>query len=343
MSSDGEDLEAVLAGWAGDDRLRAAVAAAVSAMARAGVRLQALVAEGAHGTGHHAVVGSNLGGDAQKALDVIAHELVLEEIRGAGVAMLGSEEADRPDLIDPDGLVAVATDPLDGSSNIDTNVSVGTIFSVLPMTADRDPFLQPGRAQLAAGYVIYGPHTDLVLTLGAGTLVFTLERGSGLWRLAADGLEIPAETDEFAINASNYRHWEGGYRTWFDDCIAGADGPREKNFNTRWIASLVAETSRILARGGVFLYPGDMRRGYGGGRLRLVYEANPIAMIVEQAGGRASDGAGPILDRVPDDLHQRTPLVFGAANEVTRIGDYVAHPHSAEQSPLFGYRGLFRA
>lgn len=331
-----------LSAHAGDDAMRLAVARAVQAMADAGRVLAAVVAEGPHSAGHADVVGANTGGDSQKALDIRAHEIVLAAVREAGIAALGSEETEAPDLLDPAGLVVIATDPLDGSSNIDTNVSVGTIFSVLPADVPGNPFFQPGRAQLAAGFIVYGPHTDLVLTLGEGTAVFTLDRTSGTWTLSADGCIIPPETAEFAINASNYRHWGAGIRGYVDDCVAGADGPREKDFNMRWIASLVAEATRIIARGGVFLYPGDRRRGYDKGRLRLIYEANPIAMVIEQAGGRASDGLRRILDIIPDDFHQRTPLIFGAANEVQRVEMYKANPDTAERAPLFGYRGLFR-
>ena len=338
----GASLETYLAAYSDGDPLRTAVSKAILGMADAGMDLSRLVAEGPHGSGHAEVVGSNTGGDAQKALDIRAHEIVLERMRGTGIAALGSEETDLPDHLQEDGLVVVATDPLDGSSNIDTNVSIGTIFSVLPATGDGNPFFQPGSSQLAAGYIVYGPHTDLVLTVGKGTVVFTLDRQAGDWTLSADQRHIDPETNEFAINASNYRHWGDGVRAYFDDCIAGADGAREKDFNMRWVASLVAEATRILARGGIFLYPGDSRRGYDAGRLRLIYEANPIALLVEQAGGRASDGAERILDLVPEDFHQRTPLIFGAANEVARVEMYKAYPDSAERAPLFGYRGLFR-
>ncbi|WP_075215522.1 class 1 fructose-bisphosphatase [Mongoliimonas terrestris] len=339
-----DSLEVFLEGYAGGDPLRTAVARAVAGIAKAGAALGALVAEGPHGTDHASVVGDNSGGDAQKALDVKAHDLVVENLRGTGVALVGSEEADEAETLDPDGLVIVATDPLDGSSNIETNVSVGTIFSVLPMVADGNPFLQPGNRQLAAGYVIYGPHTDIVLTLGTGVEVFTLDRADNTFYVRNPHAAIPEETKEFAVNASNYRFWSPGFRHYVDDLLAGADGPREKDFNMRWVASLVADTSRILARGGVFLYPGDSRKGYTNGRIRLTYEANPIAFLVEQAGGRASTGRERIMDVVPTDLHQRTPIIFGASKEVQRVEQYEADPDAlGERSPLFGYRGLFRA
>ena len=338
-----DSLKAFLSDWAGQDDVKRAVMHAVIGIASAGRRLSALVSEGPHGTDRASVVGNNLGGDAQKALDVQSHDIVAEELRSNGVGLFCSEEADEAELLNADGLVAVATDPLDGSSNIDCNVSIGTIFSVMPMAGGANPFFRPGREQLAAGYVIYGPHTDLVFTLGDGTLIFTLDRFSGVYRFASGGMTIPATTGEFAINASNYRHWSPSIRRYFDDCLHGASGPRERDFNMRWIASLVAEASRVLSRGGVFLYPCDNRRGYAAGRLRLVYEANPIAMVIEQAGGRATDGTRRILDIPPVDLHQRTGLVFGSADEVATVAFYESNPQTAEDSPLFGYRGLFRA
>jgi len=317
------------------------VAGAIRALAEAGRQLARLIAEGP-GAGHGAVVGANADGDHQKALDTLAHRMVLEQLRGAGVALVGSEEAVEPELLDPAGLVAVAVDPLDGSSNIETNVSVGTIFSILPLTEVGNPFLQPGSAQLAAGFIVYGPHTDLILTVRAGTVVFTLDREQGCFRLSRAGVTIADETGEFAINASNYRHWFDGVRQYVDDCLAGVEGPRRKNFNMRWIASLVAEASRILARGGVFLYPRDQRSGYARGRLRLTYEANPLALVVEQAGGRASDGFERILNLTPVDLHQRTPLIFGAAHEVARIERYKASHGGAGERSVAGPRGVLR-
>ncbi len=328
--------------WARANPQRLAVKAAVEAVADAGVQLAKLIAEG---PGQRAVaVGANTDGDTQVALDVLAHDLVVQRLAAAGVAACGSEEAETAEPLNPDGLVAVAVDPLDGSSNIETNAPVGTIFSVLPLPDDgSDPFLKPGQVQLASGYIIYGPATDLVLTVREGTHVFTLDRDTDRFRMSRATISIPAETAEFAINMSNYRHWYEGIRQYIDDCLAGVEGPREKNFNMRWVASLVAEASRIFARGGIFLYPRDRRKGYGMGRLRLVYEANPIALLVEQAGGRATSGFERILDIVPASLHQRTPLIFGAAREVLRVEKFKAHPDApGEHSPLFANRGLFR-
>ncbi|KKL10814.1 hypothetical protein LCGC14_2552070, partial [marine sediment metagenome] len=233
-------------------------------------------------------------------------------------------------------------DPLDGSSNIDVNVSIGTIFSIFPAEDDaRASFLRPGRDQVAGGYIIYGPQTCLVVTFGDGTRQYTLDTQTGRFELSHPRLSLSQDSREYAINASNYRHWSSPVRAFIDDCLAGTDGPREADFNMRWVASLVAETHRILTRGGVFLYPADRRDGYGQGRLRMLYECAPIAFVVEQAGGRATDGSDNILDRTANDLHMRTPFVFGSAQKVTRVATYHDLPEH-EVSALFGTRGLFR-
>jgi fructose-1,6-bisphosphatase I len=243
--------------------------------------------------------------------------------------------------------INVALDPLDGSSNIETNVSIGTIFSLLPVpvgssASETAAFLRAGREQLAAGYVIYGQQTVLALTLGAGTDLFTLDPARGQFVRTRANVRVPPQAREVAINASNYRHWDIPLQTWFNDCLAGADGPRAENFNMRWIASMVAEVHRILVRGGVYLYPSDARQGYRNGRLRLIYEANPIAFLMEQADGQGSTGRERILDRVPRLLHERVPLVFGAREEVERIERYhLGNEPQGEISPLFARRGLF--
>lgn len=288
----------------------------------------------------------NSDGDFQRYLDISADETFLAAARKAGVHHYCSEEMDAAvDLNGATGL-ALAIDPLDGSSNIDTNVSIGTIFSILPATQHADPaasFLQEGRNQLAAGFFIYGPQLAFALTLGAGTRIFIHSSRLGTF-VETPRSGIPERTQEFAINVSNCRHWDERVRLYLDDCLKGAIGPREKDFNMRWVASLVAEAYRILTRGGVFLYPEDSRKGYSKGRLRLVYEASPIAMLIEQAGGAATDGISRILDIEPVTVHQRTPLVFGSAREVSRVGRYLSEPSViAERSPLFGTRGLFRA
>lgn len=292
--------------------------------------------------GHGATMGENSDGDTQKALDLIADEAFAAALTDSPVRWYASEEREDVAALNPAGALALAIDPLDGSSNIDANVSIGTIFSILP--AGKDPLasvLRPGTDQLAAGYVIYGPQTALVLTVGKGTSLHVLDPETGRFELVTAQLEIPAASSEFAINVSNYRHWGAPVRAYIDDCLAGDTGPRAKNFNMRWIASLVAETHRIVSRGGIFLYPADARPGYERGRLRHVYECAPIALLIEQAGGAATDGCDRILDRVPQSLHERTPFVFGTADKVHRVAAYHDLPHE-EVAALFGRRGLFR-
>ncbi|GAC1410068.1 MAG: class 1 fructose-bisphosphatase [Novosphingobium sp.] len=328
----------------------AEIAATIALLAQTGVTLAETIAEGATGGALADAIGAtNSDGDSQRGLDLLADERFLTAVTDSPVGLYASEELAEPVKIGTDRPLALAIDPLDGSSNIDTNVPIGTIFSI--RATDIDPsteplacFLRPGREQLAAGFLIYGPQTALVLTLGQGTQIFVYSRAEGRFHLAVPAVAISRKTREFAINASNYRHWDESVRLYFDDCIKGGHGPRESEFNMRWIASLVAEAYRIFARGGVFLYPGDKRRGYAHGRLRLVYEAHPIAMLVEQASGLATDGLDPILDIAATALHQRTPLVFGSTAEVARIGRYHSLPSQmAERAPLFGKRGLFRA
>jgi len=332
-----------LARWSETNDLRCDIASSVQALAGAGIRIAELLAAGPLAGSLAAVRGYHEDGDSQKELDAIADALVRAALKGTPVALLGSEETDHAEVLDPHGTLAVAVDPLDGSSNIDTNSTVGTIFSILPHTGP-EALLQPGSAQLAAGFLLYGPQTALVLTVGAGTQIFVLDRGTGEFVLAEERALVVPETAEYAINGSNERHWDPAIRCYVDDCRSGAEGPRAKDFNTRWVASMVADVYRILVRGGVYLYPGDARRGYAQGRLRLIYEANPVALLMEQAQGLATDGITPILEIEPTHLHQRVPLVFGSRGEVERIARY-HHDSSAmpERSPLFGRRGLLRA
>ncbi|MCI4664606.1 MAG: class 1 fructose-bisphosphatase [Neomegalonema sp.] len=330
-----------------NDPLRSALAETIGALADAAIEIQSLVQRGPLGGALGASTGdANSDGDVQKTLDVLANDIVLNALRTAPVAYFASEEENEIHTLAPEAQLGVAVDPLDGSSNIDVNVSIGTIFSIFAKSSAgaTTTFFRPGREQLAAGYMIYGPHTALVLTTGQGVDLYVLDPEARGFRLASAGLRIGPDTKEFAINASNYRHWSPAVRMFIDDCLQGADGPRGKNFNMRWVASLVAETHRIFSRGGVFLYPADARPGYQKGRLRLIYEAAPIAMLVEQAGGAATDGAERILDLVPSELHQRTPFIFGAAQKVDRVAAY--HRDAAatrEASPLFAARGLFRS
>jgi fructose-1,6-bisphosphatase I/sedoheptulose-1,7-bisphosphatase len=294
----------------------------------------------------------NVQGEEQQKLDVLANEIFLRTNEWGGhLAGMVSEELEHPYRIPdeyPRGRYLLAFDPLDGSSNIDVNVPVGSIFSVLAcpqgMAGDEErAFLQPGTRQVCAGYAIYGPTTMLVLTFGRGVHGFTLDREIGEFIHTHPGLRVPEDTAEFAINTSNSRFWEPAVKRYVDECMAGKSGPRGKDFNMRWIASLVAEAHRILMRGGVFLYPRDEREQGRSGRLRLLYEANPIGMVIEQAGGRASTGYGPVLDVEPTGLHQKSGFVFGARHEVERIEQYHRdHNQKPYDAPLFGTRGLFR-
>jgi fructose-1,6-bisphosphatase I len=250
-----------------------------------------------------------------------------------------------PQIGDREAKICVAIDPLDGSSNIDINMTVGTIFSILPAPDDLAlAFHQRGSAQLAAGFVTYGPQTSLVLTLGDGVDIFTLDRKSGCFRLARSAVQISEAGEEFAINASNRRHWDPPVRAFIDECLAGVEGLANHVFYMLWFGSLVAETYRILTRGGVFLYPSDARPGYGDGRLRLTYEAHPMAYIIEQAGGSASTGRERILDLSAQSLHQRVPLIMGSSNEVRRVEELHCDPLlvASVSAPLFARRGFFR-
>jgi len=341
-------LEEYLDNWAQGDSAREPIAATVRALAAACKDIADVVAAGPLSGELSELQADKAGGDFQTALDVLANTHLIDALRAAPVAAVASEELDVPVALAPGAPIIAALDPLDGSSNIDTNVSIGTIFSLLRSlpTGGAEPaaFLRRGDEQVAAGYILYGPQTSLVLTVGAGTDIFTLDRVRGTFVLTRPQVQIPPVSNEFAINASNVRHWAKEVRQWFDDCIAGAEGPRGRNFNMRWIASMVAEAHRILVRGGVYAYPGDAREGYRNGRLRLVYEANPIAMLVEQAGGAASTGRERILDRLPRMLHERVPLIFGSREEVARLERHHIEPYpTGEHWPLFGRRGLFRA
>ena len=315
---------------------------AMEALGRVGRDLSRRIARGPLGGQLAATVGDNADGDRQKALDVLADEAFARDLAGTGVRWYASEEQEGVVELDPRGTLALAIDPLDGSSNIETNVSIGTIFSIREAGPEGEAsFLRPGHEQIAAGYIIYGPQCMMLVTFGDGVQDYILDPETGRFTLVNSQLTIPGESAEFAINASNYRHWSKPVRAYIDDCLAGSEGPRAKNFNMRWIASLVAETHRILVRGGLFLYPRDDRPGYDMGRLRMVYECAPIAMLVEQAQSRATDTTTRILDKVPAELHARTPFVFGSITKVDRVTAYHDLPEQ-EVSALFGNRGLFR-
>lgn len=301
-------------------RVPASLAGIVNALCTAAIEVNAIVGRGPLGQVLGAQVGENTDGDAQKALDVRADELFASALGQTDVRWYASEEQDIALELNSSGGYAVAIDPLDGSSNIDVNVSIGTIFSIFDAKDDAEAsFLRPASDQLAGGYVIYGPHCALVVTFGDGVLMFVLDRDTGRFELVDPALSIPERTSEFAINASNQRHWQAPVRGYIDACLVGAEGPRGRDFNMRWVGSLVAETHRILSRGGVFLYPGDARKGYAQGRLRMVYECAPIAFVAEQAGGMATDGKTPIMEQQASALHARIPLVFGSAEEVREV------------------------
>ena len=347
--SAGPDLDHHLKTWAGQDPIRHDVAVTLSALARAARAISELVGQGALAGPLGAATGKCGPTDEQKNLDLIAHGTINEVLRGAPVALLLSEEAEAPIVVNPSTRLLVAVDPIDGSSNIDTGTTIGTIFSILPAGdpgIDTDPAAslhQSGSQQLAAGFFIYGSFTALALTVGQGTHLFTLDRVSGRFLTTASDVQIPAETSEYAINASNQRHWDRAVRIYVDDCLRGRDGPRGKDFNMRWTASPVADVYRILTRGGIFLYPGDLRDGYHNGRLRLIYEANPLAFVIEQAGGAAASGESRILNIVPRGPHEHTPIIAGSREEVAYVVRLHLEPQvSGEASPLFGRRGLFR-
>ena len=280
----------------------------------------------------------NVQGEVQKKLDIIANEVLIEANEWGGhLAAMASEEMDSIYLVPnryPKGEYLLLFDPLDGSSNIDVNVSIGTIFSVLKMPegdrgVEEGDFLQPGKCQVAAGYCVYGPQTILVLTVGDGVAMFTLDREQGSFVLTEDNVRIPEDTKEFAINMSNMRHWDEPVKRYIDECLQGKDGPRGKDFNMRWIASMVADVHRIMTRGGIFMYPWDKREPNKPGKLRLLYEANPMSWLVEQAGGAAHNGQQRILDIRPQGLHERVSVILGSKNEVDRVLQY----HQQAQHP----------
>jgi fructose-1,6-bisphosphatase I len=302
-------------------------------VARACKSISHAVNKGALGGVLGSAESENVQGEVQKKLDIIANEVLLEANEWGGhLAAMASEEMDSIYLVPnryPQGEYLLLFDPLDGSSNIDVNVSIGTIFSVLKKAegghgVTEQDFLQPGNQQVAAGYCVYGPQTTLVLTVGDGVAMFTLDREQGSFVLTQENVQVPADTKEFAINMSNMRHWDEPVRRYIDECLQGKEGPRGKDFNMRWIASMVADVHRILTRGGVFMYPWDKREPHKAGKLRLLYEANPMSWLIEQAGGASTNGKQRILDLQPSQLHERVSVVLGSKNEVERVTQYHA-------------------
>ncbi|MCF8164863.1 MAG: class 1 fructose-bisphosphatase [Sulfuritalea sp.] len=305
----------------------------IEVLARACKTISHSVGKGALGDVLGTAESENVQGEIQKKLDIICNEILLQANEWGGhLAAMASEEMETIHPIPnryPMGEYMLLFDPLDGSSNIDVNVSIGTIFSVLKApegmaTPTEEDFLQPGTKQVAAGYAVYGPQTVLVLTTGNGVHGFTLDREMGSWVMTQRDIQIPADTAEYAINASNSRHWYAPVTRYITELEAGKTGPREKNFNMRWIASMVADVHRILNRGGIFMYPADQREPDKPGKLRLMYEANPMALLIEQAGGAATDGKQRILDIQPTKLHQRVAVFLGSRNEVERVTRYHA-------------------
>jgi fructose-1,6-bisphosphatase I len=333
-AADGASLQCYLQDWVGGSTERASLAAVIAAIAQAGTALATLISRGP--------LSSPRAAFDLDAAD--AEHIMMNALRKTRTAYVASDEEGAIHTFDAGGEWAVAINPLDGAANVEAHLSLATLFSVFPASPKgaTASFFRKGAEQLAAGYIIYGPHTALLLTLGEGAAHFVLDPAAQKFRLIAESVKIAPSTREYAINASNYRHWTAPIRAFVDDCVEGSTGPRGKDFNMRWIACLVGEAHRIFVRGGVFLYPSDNRAGYENGRLRLLYEAFPIAMLVEQAGGAATDGAERILSKSVDTLHQRTPLVFGSADKVARIAAYCTDSQfERSQAPLFGQRGLF--
>lgn len=316
-----------------DKALPAELRLLIEIVSRACKTISHAVSKGALGEVLGSLDSENVQGEVQKKLDVLSNSVLLEANEWGGhLAAMASEEMETIHLIPnryPKGEYLLLFDPLDGSSNIDVNVSIGTIFSVLKAPADasgreitEEDFLQSGHAQVAAGYAIYGPQTMLVLTVGEGVVGFTLDREMGSWVLTHNEISIPEDTKEFAINMSNARHWAAPVKRYIDECLAGKTGPRQKDFNMRWVASMVTDIHRLLMRGGVFMYPWDAREPNKPGKLRLMYEANPMSMLVEQAGGMATNGQKRILDVQPKNLHERVSVIMGSKNEVTQATEY---------------------
>ena len=313
----------------GEAQIPAQLRLLIEVVARACKRIAISVNKGALGEVLGSADSENVQGEVQKKLDVIANEVLIEANEWGGhLAGMASEEMDDMLAVPnryPQGEYLLLFDPLDGSSNIDINVSIGTIFSVLkhqggPVT--NESFLQPGTAQVCAGYCVYGPQTTLVLTVGKGVVMFTLDREQGSWVMTEDNIRIPEDTKEFAINMSNMRHWASPVKRYIDECLAGKDGPRGKDFNMRWVAAMVADVHRIMTRGGIFMYPWDKREPNKPGKLRLMYEANPMSFLVEQAGGVATNGLQRIMEIQPTQLHERVSVMLGSRNEVDIVTGY---------------------
>lgn len=329
----------------------AVVARVIERLARTAIDLTDLIGAGDLAGHLGEVLSDGPGGDPSKALDLKAHEVFRDALRGCGVAAFASEEAAAVETLDEHGALAVAMDPIDGSGGIESNTCIGTIFSIVAApgaTGDAGARViwPSGDEQLAAGFFLYGPQTTLVLTVAETVDVFTLDRAAAVFRLTRQAVRLPdGPVHDYAVNASNYRHWEEPVRAFVDECVAGDTGHYGRNFNTRWHGALVTEVYRILGRGGIYLYPGDAREGYREGRLRLVYEAYPMALLLERAGGAASTGRRRILSLEAKTLHQRVPLILGSKAMVERVESLHHRPDlwPSVAAPLFASRGLFRS
>jgi fructose-1,6-bisphosphatase I len=322
---------------------RAALVKTLEHLAAAAAQLAGAIADGSQNQTFAEEGEVNVQGETQKHLDVLAHNLFLSAARQAGINCMLSEEEESAVSLNPAGVLALAIDPLDGSSNIVINAPIGTIFGLYPVALGgaNAQFLRPGKELLAAAYIVYGPRTELVLSAGNGTKRFVLDGDRSTWLYAGE-CSIPQSACEFAINASNHRHWSGKIRSFVNNCLDGQQGPYGADYNMRWLAALVGETHRILTRGGLFIYPSDSRKGYEHGRLRYCYECAPISFLVENAGGKATDGHTRILDLTPNALHGRVPFCFGSPEQVAFFE--AAIDGSKEQtSPLFSDRGFFRS
>jgi fructose-1,6-bisphosphatase I len=324
-----------------EEALPAQLRLLIEIVARACKAISHTINKGALGGNLGSLDSENVQGEVQKKLDVLANEFLIDANEWGGhLAAMASEEMDTIHRIPnryPKGEYLLVYDPIDGSSNIDVDLSVGTIFSVLEAPADasgreirEEDFLQPGTRQVAAGYAIYGPQTLLILTVGTGVFEFTLDREMGSWVLSDERLRVPETSAEFAINMSNQRHWDAPMQRYVDECLAGKTGPRGKDFNMRWTASMVADIHRILKRGGIFMYPWDKRKPDVPGKLRLMYEANPMGFLMEQAGGVATTGYERILEVQPEKLHQRVSVIMGSREEVETVAAY--HREASEST-----------
>ncbi len=335
--SDFETLQGWLEKAAGGDGARQAAAETLLKLAAAARDVSRMVARGPMDP---AVAGLARSERPEK-FDEKAGELFMTALEQAPVARIARERG-RMEAGTPGAPVALAVDVLNGVQNIVANIPTGSFFSFLPEKGE-ETFTQPGAAQVCGGFFMYGPRTMLVFSLGEGTVVANMDPETGVFHVTSPQRRLPdVPAREYAANASNYRFWDSAIRTYVNDMIDGADGPREADYNMRWASSLPAETVRILNRGGIFLYPGDSRPGHRDGRMRLLFHANPVALVIEQAGGAATDGERRILDKTPDEVGQRTPLIFGSSGEVERVKRYYELPVGGSCSPLFSRRGLFR-